>query len=241
MSFTDRTRMSVDPRMIEHGWDVYDAAGEKVGDVAEVREGYLVVSKGFLFPHEHYVPFSAITGVEHDRVSLSVTKDAIEDQGWDEAPTAGAMGHAREAGMTERGRAAEGERTVRLREEELRANKTMHETGEVELRKEVRTERQTLDVPVTREEVVIERRPVDRKPDDRPIGEGESIRVPVREERVEVEKTPVVKEEVSIGKRAVTETERVSGTVRREEARIEREGDAEIEGEPRRRREEPRR
>ena len=66
---------------------------------------------------------------------------------------------------------------------------------------------------------------------DRPIGEGETIRVPVREEEVTVEKRPVVTEEISIGKRPVQETEQVSGTVRREEARIEREGNVDIEPE----------
>ena len=50
-----------------------------------------------------------------------------------------------------------------------------------------------------------------------------------------VEKEPVVKEEIEVGKRQVQETEQVSGTVRREEARVESEGDVERrEGEPRR-------
>jgi hypothetical protein len=85
-------------------------------------------------------------------------------------------------------------------------------------------------VPVTREEVVIERRPVNRRPSDRPIGEGETIEVPVREEVVDVEKRAVVYEEVEIGKRAVQDTERVTETVRREEARIDREGDVNVRG-----------
>ena len=73
------------------------------------------------------------------------------------------------------------------------------------------------------------------------VSEGGTIEVPVREEEVNVEKRPVVTEEVEIGKRAVQDTERVSGTVRREEARVEREGDVEVEGEPRLRPDEPRR
>ena len=221
--------MSIDPRRIEHGWDVYGSDGEKVGDVSEVREGYFVASKGLVFPHEHYIPFSAITRVEHDRVYLNVTKDRIEEQGWDEAPRATARGTG--AGM----RAEEG-RSVQLREEELQARKETVQTGEVGLRKEVVSEQKTIDVPVTREEVTIERKPGDRRPDDRPVGEGETLRVPVREERVEVEKTPVVTEEVSIGKRPVTETERVSGTVRKEEARVEEEGEVDLRGEEPRRR-----
>ena len=223
--------MSIDPRQIKPDYDVYTADGEDLGDVEEVHEGYLVVRKGMLFQHEHYVPFSAITRVEPDSVYLSVTKDQVEQQGWDEAPRA-TGGAARATTGT---RAEEG-RSVQLREEELRARKETVEAGEVGLRKEVVSEQQTIDVPVTREEVTIERKPGDRRPDDRPIGEGETLRVPVREERVEVEKTPVVTEEVSIGKRPVTETERVSGTVRKEEARVEEEGDVDLRGEEPRRR-----
>ena len=118
--------------------------------------------------------------------------------------------------------------SVQLRQEELRARKDVVEAGAVGVRKDVVAEQKTMDVPVTREEVVVERHAVERRPSDRPIGEGETIEVPVREERVEVEKRPVVYEEVSVGKREVQETERVSGTVRREEARVERGGDVSL-------------
>lgn len=124
----------------------------------------------------------------------------------------------------------EGSGTVELREEELRVRKESVETGEVEIGKRVVAQEQTVDVPVTREEVYVERRPVDRRADDRPISEGERIEVPVREERVEVTKEPHVYEEVSVGKRAVQETRRVSDTVRREEVDIDREGDVDIHG-----------
>ena len=50
----------------------------------------------------------------------------------------------------------------------------------------------------------------------------------LREEQVNVTKNTVTTGEVEIGKRAVTENQRVTDTVRREEARIERDGDARI-------------
>jgi uncharacterized protein (TIGR02271 family) len=89
-----------------------------------------------------------------------------------------------------------------------------------------------VDVPVTREEVVIERHAVsgdaERVAAAGDLAEGEEIRVPIMEEEVRVEKRPVVKEEVTLGKRQVTETERVNETLRREEARVETEGDASV-------------
>ena len=119
----------------------------------------------------------------------------------------------------------EEEPRVELHEERLVPHKVTQEIGEVGIRKDVVTEEQTMDVPVTREEVFVERHPVEPRPSGQPIGESETIEVPIREERVTLEKQPVVYEEVEIGKRQVQETEHVSGTVRREEAHIEREGD----------------
>jgi len=114
---------------------------------------------------------------------------------------------------------------LRLREERLNVDKTRVQTGEVELRKEVVQEQQTINVPVTHEEVYIERRAVtDGSIDNTPIGDNEVIRVPLTEERVNVTKTPVVTGEVSIGKREVQETEQISETVRREEVRLDQNG-----------------
>ncbi len=113
----------------------------------------------------------------------------------------------------------------------------MKKSLQVQIRKDVVEEQRTIDVPVTREEAVVERRPVEPRPADAPVGEGETIRVPLRGEHAEVEKRPVVTEEIEVGKRQVQDTERVSGTVRREEARVEREGDVDVRGdEPRERR-----
>jgi uncharacterized protein (TIGR02271 family) len=123
----------------------------------------------------------------------------------------------------------EGEQRMQVREEELRATKRPVETGEVTVRKEVHTEHKTMEVPVRREEVVIERHAATgQTASSCDIREGEEIRVPVMEEQVTVQKTPVVKEEVTVGKRVVHDTERVSGDVRKEEIRVERTGDAEI-------------
>jgi uncharacterized protein (TIGR02271 family) len=124
----------------------------------------------------------------------------------------------------------ENEQHLKLREEQLQVQKQPVETGEVRVRKDVVSEQQSVDVPVTHEEVYVERRPGSGQPSDTPIGESEAYRVPVHAEQVTVEKQPVVREEVALGKRSVQETQRVSDTVRREEAHVEREGDVNIQG-----------
>lgn len=122
-------------------------------------------------------------------------------------------------------------RSLRLREERLNVSKERVQSGEVELHKEVISEQKTVNVPVTHEEVVIERTAVtDGRVDNTPIGEGETIRVPVSEEQVNVSKNTVVTGEVAIGKRAVEDTQQVTDTVRREEARVDQQGNAIVHG-----------
>jgi len=124
------------------------------------------------------------------------------------------------------------QRSLKLREEQLRADKERVQTGEVQLHKDVVTEQKSINVPVTHEEVVIERRAVtgDQVDNATPLGEGETIRVPVSEEQVNVTKTPVVTGEVTVGKRAVQENQQVTDTIKREEARLDRSGDVPVEG-----------
>lgn len=119
----------------------------------------------------------------------------------------------------------QGEPRIQLLSEVLRINKERIQAGEVRVRKEVHTEIQHLDVPVTREEVVIERTPVQGSvAGSGQIGSNEEIRVPLTEERVQVEKTPVVREEVRVGKKAVQGTQNVSESVRREDIEVDSEG-----------------
>ena len=118
---------------------------------------------------------------------------------------------------------AEREERLRPHEERLNVDKERYQTGEVNVTKHVLEDTQTVEVPVTREEVYIERRAVTEETAAGEVfDDGESIHIPVMEERVEVTKRPVVSEEIIVGKREVYETETVSESVHREEAAIDR-------------------
>ena len=119
---------------------------------------------------------------------------------------------------------------IQLLGEILRVHKERVSKGEVRLKKEVVTERQNIEGPTTREELVVERTPGTGREAPGRVGSGEKeIRVPLSEERVHVEKKPVVNEEVHVGKREVQDTKRVSDQVRHEELRTETEGDVDKE------------
>ena len=202
------------------GDEVYAADGAKLGKVIAVQPGYVVVERGFFFPTDSYIPLGAVAAYEDGKIRLSVAKDATLAQGWDVVPTGEAPVTAAAAGAT---RIAEGETLrVPVREEELTATTRERELGAVRVEKDVVAEERVLEVPVTEERVRVERRVVDRPVDasDATAFEEGVIAVPIRGEEVELRKQARVVEEVEIGKEAVERTERVAGTVRREEVRI---------------------
>ncbi len=122
----------------------------------------------------------------------------------------------------------ENEVRVQRTEEELRAGVRQREAGSVNVRKRVRTDHERLRVPKRREEVSVERVPVE---ESRTSGSGtatpgtesteDEIRIPVVEEEVVVEKKPVVKEEIRIRKNTVEEEEVVQADVRKEEIEVD--------------------
>jgi uncharacterized protein (TIGR02271 family) len=108
------------------------------------------------------------------------------------------------------------EARVTRSEEELNIGKRQVRAGEVEVRKTVETEHVREPVTRMREEVTIERRPIEgQHAGNVEIGDDE-IRVPVVEEEIVVEKRPVVKEEIVVKKRAVSDERTVEADVRRE-------------------------
>jgi len=117
---------------------------------------------------------------------------------------------------------------VYLRKEELDIAKDRVHVGDVELSKEIIEEQKIVDVPVNHEEVLIQRRSIDNEPSDLPVGHMESIHIPVNEERVEVGKHTVITGEVSATKREFEETRHVEETLKKEEARVHKDGDAHL-------------
>jgi uncharacterized protein (TIGR02271 family) len=98
------------------------------------------------------------------------------------------------------------------------------ETGRVRIRKIVHEHEQTVDPPLWREEVVIERVPINRVVNEPPSArfEGETLILPLLEEVFVVEKRLLLKEEVRITKRRIDTHAPQRVTLRREEATVER-------------------
>ena len=219
---------------INIGDDVYGSDGDKVGTVAEVQASYLVVEKGFFFPTDYYIPMSAVASAGDGQVSLNFARDSALNSGWDTVPdtgtvltgvetsTAGLGGASGQTGAGAYEVAAEDELRIPVMEEELTATVREQEAGAVRIQKRVVEEDRVLEVPVTDEQIRVERRIVDR-----PVGadtqafEEIVIDVPLTTEQVELRKQARVAEEIVVSKEAVQRTEQVSGTVRREEVYVD--------------------
>jgi uncharacterized protein (TIGR02271 family) len=104
-------------------------------------------------------------------------------------------------------------------EEELRASVRKRETGSMNVKKNVRTEREEVRVPRRREEVDVERVPVNREVAGAAFDDEEVV-VQVFEEEVVVSKRVVLKEEIRLRKRVVEEDEVIEVDLRKEEVEL---------------------
>jgi len=105
-------------------------------------------------------------------------------------------------------------------EEQLKVGTEQVETGRARLRKHVVTEQQTVTVPVTREEVRVEREPITDANRDQAVAgpdiSEEEHEVVLTEERPVVQKEAVPVERVRLGTETVTDQREVSEEVRKE-------------------------
>ena len=229
---------------------VYDNSGDKVGKVGQVylddatgEPSWATVSTGFFGTAETFVP---LQDARFDGDSLHVThdKDKIKD-----APRVEVDQHLSETEEAELYRyyglewgggyatdtttttgrtettpppTATDDAAVTLAEERAVVDKESREAGRARLRKYTTTETETVDVPVTKEKLVVERNPVAGERAAAPIADTDQVEeVTLREERAVIDKETVAVEEVRIGKEQVTQHEQVSADVRKEHVEID--------------------
>jgi uncharacterized protein (TIGR02271 family) len=196
---------------IRQGMKVYSADGESLGKVVYADGGGFRIEKGLFFPKDYDISYQEVREIRDDEIHLSLDRKTLE-QGVS-------------ASEQREGRSAKGIREevrVPLSEEHLEASKRVEETGRVKVSKETVTEEETVRVPVTREEVRVERVPARGEPGEGAF-EDEEIEIPIREERAEVRKRPQVREEVRVGKTRHEKEETRREPVRKERAVVEEE------------------
>lgn len=109
-------------------------------------------------------------------------------------------------------------------EEQVRVDKRVVETGKVRISKQIKEYEEMVDVPLLREEVAVERIPINRIVDSPPKvrQEGDTMIIPVVEEQVYFQKRLVLVEELHVRKQVVETHKPQQVTLRREEVDIKR-------------------
>lgn len=119
-----------------------------------------------------------------------------------------------------------GEVRMQLAEEELEIAKRVVGAGEVRVHKRVQTQQVHEVVPVMREDVTVERRPLAEGAGLEPRQEGDTWFIPIVEEELVIQKRLVAREELVIRKRQVVEEQVIEETLRRETPEVLGPGDA---------------
>jgi len=117
----------------------------------------------------------------------------------------------------------QGEIVVPLIAEEISIGKRVVETGGVRVHKTVREDVQTINEPILREHIEVERVPLNKYVETAPAirYEGEVMIVPVLEEVVVTEKRLLLREEIRLVKRREEIANVQEVTLRREEINVE--------------------
>ncbi|MCY1136544.1 PRC and DUF2382 domain-containing protein [Actinoplanes sp. Pm04-4] len=233
--------------------DVYDTDGEKIGSVGQVyldaESGdpeWVTVRTGLFGAKETFIPLRG-ADVTGDRVVVAYAKERVKD-----APRVDADGplsqaeegelysfynltssgddyrsdsYAEADGAQGRHATTSGDDAMTRSEEHLVAGTRTEQAGKARLRKYVVTEEQQVRVPVTREEVRLEREPITDAnvggAYDGPAMTESEHEVTLHAERPVVETETVPVERVRLGKETVRDEETISGEVRKEQIEFE--------------------
>jgi uncharacterized protein (TIGR02271 family) len=237
--------------------NVIDANGNKIGGVGQIylddqtgEPNWVTAKTGLFGTSESFVPLSGASLSGSD-VVVTYDKDTVKD-----APRVDADGHLtpeeeeslyayyglggdrtvdydQDTDRATVGRDTSGPTTddaMTLSEERLRVGTQTREAGRARLRKYVVTENVTQTVPVSREEVRLEREPITDANVDRamagPAISEEEHEVVLREERPVVEKEAVPVERVRLDTETVTDQVTVNEEVRKEQIDTDIDGGA---------------
>jgi uncharacterized protein (TIGR02271 family) len=185
------------------------------GEVQEVGQNYVMTQRGIVNKDKFYIPKYLVQGYDGSTLWFNASASDMETFRRESPP---AYEEYRKSYRTEEV-PLDIETRIPLISERLDVKKRVL-TDEVTIVKEPVAETKTIDVPVTHEELRVERRPASESyttaESMTPVESRTEIKVPLTREEVEVAKKPEVTEEVVIKKEPVTETRRVTETVRSE-------------------------
>ena len=197
--------------------------GEDLGEVQEVNNGYVTLKRGIINKEQFYIPQNKAVDYDGSVVTFSISEDEMKSNytemrsSFDSIDTTATSSYRSEGQTTQQ--QTTDETTIPLTEEKLDVSKNSQEE-QMTISKEPVTRTETVDVPITHEEISIERRPASGQTQAQsPVTSREVITIPVRREEVEVTKTPYIIEEVVVKKKPITENRQVTEEATSEEVK----------------------
>jgi uncharacterized protein (TIGR02271 family) len=200
-----------------------------LGKVQKVHETIVVTERGSINKEKFYLPKSITHGYNGSILIFDITEEEAKQKFMTEPTTDSSS--TQESRVTEAGN--DDETRVQVIEERLEASKK-ESMEQATIIKEPIKETKTVEVQLTHEELIIERRPVSKPttttstipselPTPSPQEEIQSkteINIPLVREEIVVSKKPYVKEEIVIKKKPVTETKTVTEQITSEKVSV---------------------
>jgi uncharacterized protein (TIGR02271 family) len=192
---------------------------EDFGEVQDIEGNYILVQKGLINKEKFYIPKDQAESYDGDVLRFRISEQELS-QFQHEPPTIWEDNNMQEQ-KTSQAPETEEEANKPLTEERLDVSKKSQENQATITKKPVK-ETKTVEVPLTREEISIERRSPsggsgETEAHSPPIQSPEEIKIPLKREEAEVTKKPYVKEEVAIKKKKVTDKKEITEEVTSEE------------------------
>jgi uncharacterized protein (TIGR02271 family) len=235
-------RMTIDTLRDARGLPVYDANGDKIGELEDIfydqntnEPQWIGIGTGFFGTKRVLVPVEGAT-LSGDGYNVPYTKDQVKDapdvdgDEVSEQRAAELYSHygltysetRSDSGITRRDEGV-AEHGLTRSEEELRVGKREVGAGRIRLHKWVETEPVERAVELRRETARVYREPVERPVASGDIGE-QQVELELSAEEPVVAKQAVAKERIGLDKDVQTERETVREELRKERVEVEGEG-----------------
>ena len=193
--------------------------GEKLGEVQQITDGYILVQRGLADKVKYYIPQGQTKSFDGSVLKFTISEDEIKSKYMSSIPPPPSSFTKQDSSRIQHSDYDDvsiwqkDEGKVPIRDEKPDVSKHIKEDY-INITKETVTEVKKAQILLTHEEVTIERRPPsgDIQIPEHIFSAG-VIKIPFKKEEAIVNKKPYVTEEIVVKKKPITEMKRVTGDI----------------------------
>jgi uncharacterized protein (TIGR02271 family) len=222
--------MSWSSSQIKEGMIVTTSTGDRLGKVVSCGPETFVIEKGRFSPKDYELRYDHILSVDSGGITYTLG-DLESERTLESGPPPEAQAPLETQAAPRESLEANEESTARrevripLMDEEIGIEKVARESGHVRIHKTVRIEQKHITVPVTREDVVIERVAAGNGGEPPRASDAlfqeQTLDVPLYEEEVRISKRPRLREQMVVRTVVQAVQRDASADLRHEDAEIE--------------------